>query len=650
MESKAEKPPGSADPPSPAVRRPSMSMNAPTIFSSLTKSHSSTRNGSPTASSAVVDADPLDVLRSPKEGGGSTVRRPSLSIGPPALFTKGPARRHSISTGGAGVVANPNLSDEQRQQDHAAMNAMLNGNVFGGSVAPNDASPRGSTSRQTSHSSLHHLDDTDDDDDDADGDGRPSLESRLDGIESFMRAWRHEQTRSTEKMFSRLNKLEQLVLKRRVAPTGCEGQQPAGAMDGATAESSEKRSGTTVEYDTESGSESEHSSDDESHASRTRDSSESGVSPASVDRAPRPQKVDAEAEQPQQPSVAPSSSQRPSLVSEERPSQLMMEAEGDEEKSEAPATVDASSSETKGLLPPEKPSSAVPPVGRRPSLIQHQNASVRSLPVPRPERTRSQQNSIGVPESEEVDAGSERPHCGSQSRVAPYPTERGDSRPSLQLRSLNRSMSNGEERGNTWQGLARKASAAIVDAPRKGSILLRTLSKNTLLPSADPAPSQAAVSIPPSCDEDESMSTSLAVTKQAQSEESHATAVMLDSTVISELTLNANRYQSFLIPENSEGRSYWDGLIVFLVLYELAMAPLSTSFGRLRLPAAIHVFEDIVYACFCVDLLLNFNTTYYVGEQEIVDRKLIAKRCRSFFCQRSPSPKLCHNSRSRLLA
>ena len=125
---------------------------------------------------------------------------------------------------------------------------------------------------------------------------------------------------------------------------------------------------------------------------------------------------------------------------------------------------------------------------------------------------------------------------------------------------------------------------------------------------------------------------------------------MLDSTVISELTLNANRYQSFLIPENSEGRSYWDGLVVFLVLYELAMAPLSTSFGRLRLPAAIHVFEDIVYACFCVDLLLNFNTTYYVGEQEIVDRKLIAKRCRSFFVSNRHHPNCAITVVPRLVA
>ena len=84
-----------------------------------------------------------------------------------------------------------------------------------------------------------------------------------------------------------------------------------------------------------------------------------------------------------------------------------------------------------------------------------------------------------------------------------------------------------------------------------------------------------------------------------------------------------------VIPVNSYFRSYWDGVILVLVLYEMAMVPLTFSFEELDgngLPLIYRIFDRLIYACFCVDLILNFFTTHYVGELEITSNVKLAKR------------------------
>ena len=101
----------------------------------------------------------------------------------------------------------------------------------------------------------------------------------------------------------------------------------------------------------------------------------------------------------------------------------------------------------------------------------------------------------------------------------------------------------------------------------------------------------------------------------------------LDESVITEMREEEERYRRHIIlPVNSVFRIWWDTALVLLVLYEMAVVPLVSAFPELTIPTAMNVFDDIVYFFFVCDFFLNFITTYYVGEQEISNRYMIAMR------------------------
>lgn len=102
-------------------------------------------------------------------------------------------------------------------------------------------------------------------------------------------------------------------------------------------------------------------------------------------------------------------------------------------------------------------------------------------------------------------------------------------------------------------------------------------------------------------------------------------AGVIDNSVISELHENAKRSKG-VIPVNSLFRSYWDLALVTFVLYELAVVPFDTSFHRWEKGPFFESTEVVVYICFCLDLFLNFFTTFYIGEQEITSHLHIADR------------------------
>ena len=100
----------------------------------------------------------------------------------------------------------------------------------------------------------------------------------------------------------------------------------------------------------------------------------------------------------------------------------------------------------------------------------------------------------------------------------------------------------------------------------------------------------------------------------------------LDPSVVAEMNHLEAQMSKNVIRVNSKLRQYWESLIAFLVMYELAVIPIVTSFKRVDLHESLDVLDYIVYVCFCWDLLLNFVTTHYNGEQEVTDYAAIAKR------------------------
>ena len=99
-----------------------------------------------------------------------------------------------------------------------------------------------------------------------------------------------------------------------------------------------------------------------------------------------------------------------------------------------------------------------------------------------------------------------------------------------------------------------------------------------------------------------------------------------DVTVIEEMRSRDQQQKSCVISLNSPVRTHWDAVVVVLVLYELLLVPVIASFKRLTLPPVLEVVDNMVYGCFCVDLVMNFCTSYYVGEVEVMDQRAIAKR------------------------
>ena len=99
-----------------------------------------------------------------------------------------------------------------------------------------------------------------------------------------------------------------------------------------------------------------------------------------------------------------------------------------------------------------------------------------------------------------------------------------------------------------------------------------------------------------------------------------------DATVFAEMLHDQKREEKWVIAANSEFSTYRDGVIVFFVLYEIFVVPLIVSFESFQLPAAFGALEYLSFCAFCVDFLLNFLTTFYVGELEITDHVAIAKR------------------------
>ena len=81
-----------------------------------------------------------------------------------------------------------------------------------------------------------------------------------------------------------------------------------------------------------------------------------------------------------------------------------------------------------------------------------------------------------------------------------------------------------------------------------------------------------------------------------------------------------------VIPVNSFFRKSWDTMMMLLVLYELAVIPLMVSFANIELPPPLHALDTFIYVCFCMDVFMNFNTSFYIGEQEILNRGAIAHR------------------------
>jgi CRP-like cAMP-binding protein len=102
---------------------------------------------------------------------------------------------------------------------------------------------------------------------------------------------------------------------------------------------------------------------------------------------------------------------------------------------------------------------------------------------------------------------------------------------------------------------------------------------------------------------------------------------LVDAAVLNALHADAN-VGRWVIPVSSPFRSYWDIVILLLVMYEIAIVPYTFAFQDLigRWPDYLDVVDHLVYACFCADLVLNFFTSYYVGEKEITSHCEIARR------------------------
>ena len=108
-----------------------------------------------------------------------------------------------------------------------------------------------------------------------------------------------------------------------------------------------------------------------------------------------------------------------------------------------------------------------------------------------------------------------------------------------------------------------------------------------------------------------------------------ASSVRMDDT---DREIGANLWkQQRMLPPSSRFKHLWDYAMTVLVLYNFVLTPvqlgyytartLTESFGGLT------ALDGVIYLAFVLDLAINFRTTYYDDERQIVlDARLVAQR------------------------
>ena len=108
-----------------------------------------------------------------------------------------------------------------------------------------------------------------------------------------------------------------------------------------------------------------------------------------------------------------------------------------------------------------------------------------------------------------------------------------------------------------------------------------------------------------------------------------ASSVQMDDT---DREIGANLWkQQRMLPPSSRIKHLWDYAMTVLVLYNFVLTPvqlgyytartLTESFGGLT------ALDGVIYLAFVLDLAINFRTTYYDDERQIVlDARLVAQR------------------------
>ena len=95
-----------------------------------------------------------------------------------------------------------------------------------------------------------------------------------------------------------------------------------------------------------------------------------------------------------------------------------------------------------------------------------------------------------------------------------------------------------------------------------------------------------------------------------------------DTDVDAEIARNLWKHHRML-PPNSVFKHYWDILILLFVLYYALLIPLQLAY-ELRTNVGLEIFIDFL---FMFDILVNFRTTFYDEDNQIVlDTKVVARR------------------------
>jgi hypothetical protein len=90
--------------------------------------------------------------------------------------------------------------------------------------------------------------------------------------------------------------------------------------------------------------------------------------------------------------------------------------------------------------------------------------------------------------------------------------------------------------------------------------------------------------------------------------------------------LDADNKPKFMIRYNDNLKFWWDVMIICLAVYNAFVIPVSIAFKpELFQDPAFVFFDVLVDAIFFVDIMVNFNTTFYNNEgTEVYNRKVIA--------------------------